>query len=294
MHVLLFLSLLVGGASAAPEARSACDGLGFVERLACVQTNYPKIHAAVEALCQGLEGRERRDCRAREYEARGISWSRSDEDAGARGAERSADTRRRSSSGGDVGAGVGGGVPSGAGPSPSQGTASQSGSTGTTSAGVRDAGSSGARGGTTGGSTGARGSTGGSASGGSGGSRGGATSVADMKLDGSAASLAAMTLTMAGTAMQQVPTVCPQSPLCGLSRKEQKTVAAFGGVISNKASKIPGILASRSSDAAKATQIAAVLAQIAASVPTGLSPEAQLYVSMGAEALGALSAAIGK
>lgn len=326
MSLLVPLAFLVGNALAAPagargpggnasqaEARTACDGLGFVERLACVERTYPKVHATVEGLCTNLEPAERRACRAREYEARGIAWSKSDEEGSARGrgGEAPSGSRSRTSSGSDAGGGRGGSVPSGGSPSTSGGSASGSGSTSASTSGLGGTGSSGGRGGSAGGSVGSSGSTSAGSSSGTGGSRGGTSSsggssgsssaaggsrggAGDVKLDASAASIAAMSLTLAGTAMQQVPSLCSKNPKCGLSSKEQTAVAAFGGVIATQASTIPGILASGSSDAAKATQIATVLAAIAAKAPTGLGSEAQGYVNTAAAAIGAISGAIGR
>lgn len=71
--------LLLSSALAAPvpalagdAALTACDGMTGPTQLDCLQAKYPEIHAEVRAICDGAE--QVRQCRKREFAARGIAF----------------------------------------------------------------------------------------------------------------------------------------------------------------------------------------------------------------------------
>ena len=51
MSTLAFLLLTVGAANAEAPSRTLCDGFTVAAQRACIEQNYPIIHAKVEETC---------------------------------------------------------------------------------------------------------------------------------------------------------------------------------------------------------------------------------------------------
>lgn len=281
-------------AEAASQQRTACDGLGFVERLSCIKENYPKIHARVEGLCSAQEGEERRACREKEYGAYGIAWGKAgEEDAGERGAPREGSRSRSSGATSATATGTSSAAGSRSGASSSTSAASAaSPATGTAATGTAATGTSASSTGTSTGSA-SGGSRSSSASGTTASGGVTASSLTDVVLNPTAVSVATVSLTLAGSAMQQAPSVCANSKGCGLSKKEQSALSTYGGIIATQAATLPGILGSSASDGDKASQVLTVLADMAAKAPTGLGGKAQGYVDAALAAIAGVRAAAG-
>jgi hypothetical protein len=98
-------------------------------------------------------------------------------------------------------------------------------------------------------------------------------------LNPTAVTVATVTLTLAGTTMSQAPGLCASNPKCTLTAEEQATIAAFGGVIATEGARIPAILGTQRSDAAKTAELLGVLQGIIQKAPTGLGPAGQVYVT---------------
>jgi hypothetical protein len=90
-----------------------------------------------------------------------------------------------------------------------------------------------------------------------------------------------------------VPMIC-QTIGCKMSKKQQKKLARWGGVIVTDVARIPKILGRKEADTAKVTRLLKVTQAIADKAPIGLSGQAKGYVDMALSALQTLVAAVGR
>ena len=114
---------------------------------------------------------------------------------------------------------------------------------------------------------------------------GGPRREGEPKIDADALKGVGIALGLAGATLQLVPSVCALAKNCKLSESDSALILAFSGVVTEAGVQVPAILATNAPDVDKASRLLRLAERLEASVPTGLSDEAQGMISASLQTL---------